>query len=58
MALTRPEAKRADELEAIASRRDLTEAELREYESLALASHRRVLLARANIEAVNQGTKK
>lgn len=55
MALTRPEERRATQLEEIAAKRDLTEAELLEYHNLALASHRRVLLARANIEALKGG---
>lgn len=51
MPQTREEAARAEELEAIARRRDLTEAELVEYQNLAAASHRRAILARAAAEA-------
>lgn len=46
MPLTAAESKRADQLEAIAKRRDLTREELAEYHNLALASHQRAIRER------------
>lgn len=51
MPLTRAESDRAEELEALARRRDLSPAEMEDYHRLALNSHSRVLLARAQATA-------
>lgn len=46
MPLTPKEAKRASEIEELASKRQLSEAELVEYHNLAALSHSRAILQR------------
>lgn len=51
MPLTPSEARRAEQIEEAAAKRTLTQAELEEYQNLAVSSHRRALLDRSVADA-------